>query len=192
MNTTLLNPFKELREAHSITLELMAKKIGITKQALIRLEQGTYVDPLPAAAQYCSSAFPVTEFELINQYAQYQTAKRNMHTRYFGDLIPKLELTLVSDIHPMRALRGSVNPTQVAKDLCIPQATLTYFERNVVQQKSVPKVVLNVLYEIGYTDKEITAFMEAYATYRKHVIRSRADAGKRVTYGYVSTRARPA
>jgi len=174
------NPFKQLRESHNFTLELMAAKVGITKQALIRLEQGTFVEPLPTALQYYSSAFPVTEYELINQYEAYQTSQRTKAHRYFGDF-----KDFHSEIHPMRLLRGTKNPTQVAKDLCIPQATLTYFERNVVQQKSVPKVILNVLNQIGYTDAEIGYFMEAYEVYRQRTVAKRVEQGKRVNYGYV-------
>lgn len=183
MTTPSLNPFRDLRESHNITLELMAKKAGISKQALIRLEQGCYVDPLPTALNYYASAFPITEYQLGLDYAAYQEFKRALATRYFGDFISKLDAD-ANVTHPMRVLRGSRNPTQVAKDLCIPPATLTYFERNVVQQKSVPKVIVNVLKEIGYYDSEIITFCTAYRYYRERTIRSRVDAGKRVTYGY--------
>lgn len=179
MDNAPLNPFKELRESNNITLELMAAKVQISKQALIRLEQGCYTDPLPTALQYYSSAFPVSEYELVTQYADYQTTKRNKAHRYFGDIGD-----YHSNVHPMRLLRKSINPTQVAKDLCIPPATLQYFERNVIQQKSVPKVILNVLFEIGYTDVEITCFMEAYHVYRSWLINHRRLQGKRVDYGY--------
>lgn len=184
-----VNPFKELRETHNDTLEHFAKRIGISKQALIRLEQGTYVAPLPAALQFCASAFTVTEYDLLNQYEAFQTANRLQHHRWFGDLIEKFEYVESKhpevSYHPMRLLRGTINPTQVAKGLCIPQATLTYFERNVVQQKSVPKVILNVLFEIGYTDAEITYFIKKYDEYRQQLVTKRTESGKRVDYGYV-------
>lgn len=186
--TTPTNPFKLLRESHDFTVELMAKKIGISKQALIRLEQACYVEPLPSALNYCASAFPVSEYQLTIDYEAFQQLKRQKAHRYFGDIQEKLSLAYSTATHPMRVLRGSTNPTQVAKDLCIPPATLTYFERNVVQQKSVPKVIINVLHEIGYTSAEIDALIEGYDSYRKQLVRARADAGKRVTYGYVRTR----
>lgn len=180
MTTPTLNPFKELRETHNFTVELMAAKIGITKQALIRLEQGTYAEPLPTALTYCASAFPISEYELTLRYEAYQIAQRQKNRRYFGDF-----KDFHSEVHPMRLLRGTTNPTQVAKDLCIPQATLTYFERNVVQQKSVPKVIVNVMHEIGYSDAEISYFKEAYEVYRQRLVAKRTEQGKRVDYGYV-------
>lgn len=184
--TTPQNPFKELRESHDLTVELMAKKMGISKQALIRLEQGCYVEPLPTALNYCASAFPVTEYQLTVDYEAYQKLKRQSAHRYFGPIVTKLSGAHV--IHPMRVLRGTINPTQVAKDLCIPPSTLTYFERNVIQQKSVPKVILNVLHEIGYKDHEIETLIMAYDCFRTSVRENRIRDGKRVDYGYASKR----
>lgn len=182
------NPFRSLRLMEDETLNSLAQKIGVSKQALIRLEQGTYSDPLPAVLNFYSQNYHRSEHELCVAYAAYQQDKRSNHERYFGDIRPLLQVEVtvenLSQSHPLRLLRGSRSLTQIAKDLCIPQATLTYFERNVVQQKSVPKILCQVLREIGHYSSEVQALVVAYEHYRWAVIEFRESAGKRVTYGY--------
>ncbi len=192
MNSTPVNPFRALRLENDESLVILAKKIPISKQALIRLEQGTYSDPLPSVLNYYSSNYHRSEHELSLAYANFQAHTRSKHERYFGDVRDLLsdEVTVenLSASHPFRLLRKSRSCTQVAKDLCIPQATLTYFERNVVQQKSVPKVLTAVMQEIGHYASEVQALIEAYGEYRLHVITYRESNGLRVDYGYQSVR----
>ncbi len=186
------NPFRSLRLENDETLQALTQKIGVSKQALIRLEQGTYADPLPVVLNYYSHNYHLSEHELGLRYAAYQKNQRSNHERYFGDVRLKLEPTPtpenLSQSHPLRLLRGNLSLTQVAKDLCIPQATLTYFERNVVQQKSVPKVLCQVLREVGHYASEVQALHVAYINYRVAIITDRESNGKRVAYGYQPVR----
>lgn len=184
-----LNPFKDLRAQSDLTLEHLAHNIGISKQALIRLEQGTFSDPLPTALNYFATNFHLSELELIQRYEAYQHAQREAHERYFGDVRLRLNDADVL-MHPLRILRGKRTPTQVSKDLCIPQATLVYFERNVVQQKSVPKMLTKVMREIGHYKSEVDAFIVSYEFHRNVVITQRESEGKRITYGYQSRQSR--
>ncbi len=182
------NPFKRIRLEEDLTIVELAKRTGITKQALIRLEQGTFPEALPTALQYFSANFHLSELELHNEYKAYQHSVRASHPRYFGDVRTKLESPLdpenITQSHPLRLLRGPVSPTVVAKDLCIPQATLVYFERNVIQQKSVPKILITVMREVGHFKSETDALIASYDLYRKALVTYRESNGLRTQYGY--------
>lgn len=177
-----INPFKEARESildsytgRSISHHELAKKIGVTKLSLIRLEQGTFVDPLPNVLQWLVDQ-GFNELALTDGYYGFQYRMRLHHLLYFGT---DLEFELSSETHPFEQLRNGViigagpsarigvNPTQCAKDLCLPQATISHFETKYRQQKSVPKSIINVMPIIGYTDEQITSWINSYEDWRK-------------------------
>lgn len=166
-----INPFRSIRLSNDLGLQELADKIGVSKQALIRLEQGTYDKPLPKVFAYFVESFVTSELQLMDAYEGYQTKQRLRHFRYFGELD-----NFDSRFHPLRQLRHriDVTPTEVAKALCLPQATLTYFERKPVQQKSVPRGLINVLNEIGYRNYEVAEFKKAYAAFRERLINERS------------------
>ena len=172
------NPFHSLRVRANLTQSAFAMECDVSKQALIRLEQGTFNGPLPRVVDYRVSYLGYNELQLVEEYEEFQALMRKRHTRYFGNITDLLvrhqnSSSPIYTMHPMRILRGRINPTEVAKALCIPQATLVYFERRVVQQKSVPKLLVQVLDSIGYRRKEIETFELAYATYRNDVVAGR-------------------
>lgn len=171
-----INPFKEARESildsytgRSISHHELGKKIGVTKLSLIRLEQGTFVDPLPNVLEYLVGQ-GFNELALTDGYYGFQYQMRLRNVLYFG---PYLEFDLSSETHPFEQLRNcsyngaGANPTQCAKDLCLPQATISHFETKYRQQKSVPKSIINVMPIIGYTDEQITSWINAYDDWRK-------------------------
>jgi plasmid maintenance system antidote protein VapI len=106
-----------------------------------------------------------SELVLVEQYEEYQRLMRERHRLYFG---LDLEVEAGKDEHPFRQLRSriDVTPTEVAKSLCIPQATIVHFEKHVKQQQSVPKCILNVLHEIGYKHEQIINFQNEYKLFR--------------------------
>lgn len=163
------NPLREVRLQESLGLQEMADLIGISKQALIRLEQGTYDTILPVVLEYYRDNFHLSELALMDGYESFQEKQRARHFHYFGPTLVPEALNIRE--HPLRILRRLINvtPTEVAKDLCLPHATLTYFERKAKQQKSVPKSLINVLHEIGYSTSQINEFHRAYDKYREYV-----------------------
>ena len=163
-----VNYLKTVREEADMTLEAMSRKCGISKHALIRLEQGTYERILPSVLEVYVRDYVNSELTLVDEYEAYQSAMRERHHLYFGlDLITDPSLPL----HPFRQLRNrlEVTPTEVAKALCIPQATIVHWEKHVRQQQSIPKCVANVLNEIGYKHEQILGLVEAYNVYRSQV-----------------------
>lgn len=158
------NFLKELRESLSYTVQGAADEMGISKQALIRLEQGTFEHILPRALNWYLIKFGVSELTLTDSYEEFQNKTRQRSGRLLGDL----NVPLDTPEHPLRYLRRlhDINPTELAKALCIPQATIVYFERKPKLQKSVPKCLVNALLQCGYRNYEVDNFKASYTIYR--------------------------
>lgn len=167
------NPFKEARESiidsntgRSISHAVLAKRMGVTKLSLIRLEQGTFNDPLPTVLNYYTS-HGFNYLYLTDGYITYQYQMRMRNFLYFG---PDLECDPLSALHPLAQLRGTRNHMHVAKSLCLPQSTIARFEKDVRAQQTVPKTIINVLPVIGYTDEQIHSFLTCYKQWRSRVL----------------------
>lgn len=179
------NPFKEARESiidpvtkRSISHHQLARKMGVTKLSLIRLEQGMFTEPLPTVLKYLIN-HGFNELALTDGYYNFQHHMRVANAYYFG---PHLEFDITSVIHPMGQLRHNrgVNPTECAKALCLPQSTLVYFETKYRRQQSVPKCVINVLPVLGYSDDQISSFLKDYKDWRNRALgKNVVDFGER-------------
>jgi hypothetical protein len=127
------------------------------------------------------------EHELEAAYQDFQHRTRYANAYIFGEHLPrKLEYRVyeASNLeHPFRTIRGTYNPTEVAKAICVPQATITYFEQKSIQQKSVPKALVEALLMAGYNHTDVGGLVEAYNNYRT------VKQGGQVTlpYGYGET-----
>lgn len=160
------NPFALLRKAQNLTFDQLAAKAYVSKQALIRLEQGCFTDPLPSMMDYYL-ARGESELQLRDGYIAFQEAQRKAHSKLFGD---NLSCDWDSPTHPFRQLRNQryLNPTEVAKALCIPQATILHFERKWKFQQTVPKQLKVALHQADYMQRDIEQFCEGYKTWREN------------------------
>lgn len=167
------NPFKDLRLRVGISQYELARRIKITKHAILRLEQGMYESPLPTVVTYWLDTIPgLSRSQLLNQYEQFQIATREKNGRFLGDF----DFTnLHTSQHPLTWLRErcrpALNVTQVAKALCISQPIVYYFERKAINQKTIPEQVVNALLDCGYSSDELTSFENAYAIYRHQFLK---------------------
>jgi DNA-binding XRE family transcriptional regulator len=173
--TQPINPFKAIRESikdpttgRHISHAALAKRIGCTKLSLIRLEQGTFNDPLPTVLDYFIKQ-GYNYLSLTDGYINFQHQTRLQNCYLFGT---SLTIDVSSPDHPFKQLYTRVhsNPTEVSKRLCIPQATLSKFERDPRGQQSVPKTLINVLPVIGYTDEQISQFLYDYKDWRNRYL----------------------
>lgn len=175
------NPFRNIRINAQLTQALLAKRAGVSKHAVLRLEQGMFPDPLPKLLNYYVDTFNVSRTSLLREYAKFQIRQRERAGLLLGDIEHKLFewANGVDDgqTHPLVYLRLScrpvLNPTELAKRLCISQTVVTYFEKNAISQKTVPYQLLLALSQAGYGDDDLLALESAYATYRVMVIDSR-------------------
>lgn len=165
-----INPFTQIRLNQDDTVQGFADKVGVSKQAVIRLEQGTFNEPLPNVVDYCVNILGVNWSGLMGDYEEFQKLQRSRYPRLFGHF----PISWTPDIHPMRILRlknpiVELTPTEVAKALCFSQATLVHWERHPRLQQSVPKQFCEILNEIGYTAEEVRSLQTAYRWYRDYL-----------------------
>lgn len=164
-----VNVFKQLRQDREWSHDQLARRILISKQALIRLEQGTWAQPLPTVVDYWVKNHGVNELMILDAYEFFRSQMRVRYRKLFGD---QLVIMTAADLHPFRQLRDpcNLNPSEIAKMLCIPQATIQYFERKWKQQKTVPKELSKALHDIGYTNAQISRFESDYTDWRRSML----------------------
>lgn len=172
-----MNPFRKLRLGHDYKLSEFCKTVHVMRSAMIRLEHGTYANPLPSVTEWwvyshgecikCAH-LELTELKLANAYEDFQLNQRQQHLMYFGRTRHLHDIyDLNSDVHPFRQIRGDKGVTQVSRDLCLPLDTLQFFEKRWVRQQSVPKLLCTVLNYIGYSNLEINQFKADYKAWRQ-------------------------
>ncbi len=153
--------FKTLRLQHNYTLEALAKELRVSKLVLIRLEQGTFSRPITVVMDHWVDNYGVNYKSILDAYDSYRSNQRTSNPRCCGDL----RADPSNDVHPLRQLRND-GPTALSKLLCVPQATLQYFEKKWKRQQSVPKELIAALLENGYKGSEIRHFQETYVIWR--------------------------
>lgn len=168
-NVNPINPFRTLRNRLGISQYELARRAGITKHAILRLEQGCYDTPLPSILEYFVSQDPhLSRVTLMDEYAEFQYQTRVNNHGLFGDHFSQVLEHCPVGTHPFTFLRTvhHLNPTQVAKLLCIQQSTVVYFERNAIRQHTVPKVLIKALHDADYSSMDTDALESAYNSYR--------------------------
>lgn len=159
-----VNPFKAARIELDLTMAELSKLTNVTKQSIVRLEQGTFVYPLDAVSQYFTDQ-GYSYLSLRDAYIDFQTKQRKRHFRMFDNFVAKLS-KCPNNEHPFRYIRQPFTPTYVAKALCISQASIEHFENRVARQSIVPQALQDVLNEIGYGRSEIGVLNACYEAYR--------------------------
>lgn len=173
------NIFRSLRQASGLSHDLLAKRCGVSKRALIFLEQGLYEQPLPRVVEFWldeggsllgvrNSGIHISELSLVHGYEQFQEDTRNANRLLFGANFPDLSYGPGS-LHPFTNLRLLINESGVgvARRLCVPQSTLNLWERRWRTQKSVPKHFQTALLAIGYSRFEVKRFVDGYIQWRE-------------------------
>lgn len=176
MSSTPVNPFKDIRQRANLSQYELARRAGVTKHAILRLEQGMFNDPLPTLVGYYTSTFNVSRTSLVQQYAAFQIATRENNARLLGDFpindpdTPSLPV----GVHPLTYLRerAGFNPTSLAKALCLSQSTIGYFEKRPINQHSVPEQLIHALHDADYSSQETDWLEEAYQKYRDELVKS--------------------
>lgn len=173
MSSIPLNPFKDIRLRANLSQYEVARRSGVTKHAVLRLEQGMYADPLPTLVDYFVSNYPITQSQLLQDYEDFQVATRESNTRLLGDF-DDLEIACPVGEHPLTYLRERMgyNPTQLAKMLCLSQTVISYFEKRSIHQHSVPEQLINALHDADYTEQETKVLENCYETYRLRLVKT--------------------
>jgi transcriptional regulator with XRE-family HTH domain len=175
MSTSDHNPFRELRTRQGISQYELARRAGISKHAILRLEQGCYAEPLPSVLEYFLKYFDIPQYKLLEQYREFQYNIRFSNALLLGDSLTERLLSCPVGLHPLTYLREGVglNPTQLAKALCISQSTIVYFEKSSIHQKTVPNQLMGALHDAEYTMEDTDSLVLRYHEYRKWLTASK-------------------
>ena len=169
LGNSLVNPFKALRLKQGISQYELARRLKISKHAVLRLEQGMYPNPLPTVVDYFVDVakLNVSRPQLLEAYTEFQIRTREANARLLGD-IPDVLTGCAVGVHPLTFLRLSqgLNATELAKRLCIAQNVVHYFEKRSIHQQTVPDQLIEALHDADYSEQETDALVNAYAKYR--------------------------
>jgi DNA-binding XRE family transcriptional regulator len=167
------NPFRRFRTELGLSQKDFAKKCGVSKHAVLRLEQGMYDRPLPAVMQYIVENSDLSYYALVADYEDFQKAVSSESELIFGPMALNL-MNCPRGTHPLTFLRNKYgyNQTSLAKALCISQTVVNNFEAKYVTQHTVPRQLLDALRDNGYKHSALVALEEWYEAYRNHKVRS--------------------
>lgn len=167
------NPFRKLRISEGISQYDLAKRTGLSKHAILRLEQGCFAEPLPTVIQYFTDGMghlsrPVSKTYLLEAYRDFQYAVRKSNAGCLGHNLMLILPTCPVGIHPLTYLREGhgINPTALSKLLCISQSTVVYFEKRSLNQATVPAQLISALHDAEYTEEETDLLISKYSDYR--------------------------
>lgn len=153
------SPVKSLRG--DLLQERFAKRIGISRIALLRLEQGTLPDPSLKLIPYLPDGLPWESF--VEDYHAYQVSKRQAN---YGILNPDFEFT--SSCHPFEEwLDASTadNLTQCCVALCL-HLPIMYRWVNGPHPALPPDGLLDALADAGYSQQLISDLVLSYAEWK--------------------------
>ncbi len=165
-----INPFRVLRMGKALTLTNLAVLCNLSKQTLIRAEQGLFDEPPVKLMEYWLK-HGENELDLRDRYHDFQLSVRSRHARLFGNSLGKVGHES-GDLHPLEWLLTQwvagqpMNLMECAKLLCVSQPLLNNWIKN-PRQLTVPKPLQSALLQNGYSRREIKVFVGAYDTYRK-------------------------
>lgn len=188
-----INYLTTLRQELNLSHDKFGSPLGLTKHAIIRLEQGT-VARIPDCIVDFWSDRGINEHYLEGTYESFRQATRQHYQFLFGEDLEVL--TIKGSVHPLKQLRApnrdvrfgvtsstpnsstpvgksplSLSIMQVAKMMAIPQSPLQYWETRWRLQKSVPKSFAEALVDMGYKSSAINHFIEQYSQWRENAKR---------------------
>lgn len=165
------NPFRKFRTELGISQTEFGKLCGVSKHAILRLEQGAYDRPLPAVMDYILSVSDILPYTLVDDYHDYQKAVRQQDPLIFGNMALNL-MNKPRRQHPLTYLRNlqNLNQTELAKQLCISQTVINNFELKYMTQHTVPKQLLQALEDNGYHHSALQALEDWYEAYRNTML----------------------
>lgn len=173
MATTPDNPFRKLRLQEGISQYDLSRRVGLSKHAILRLEQGCFAEPLPSVINYFTDSHtksrkPVSRGYLIDAYREFQYYTRQSNAGCLGHNLMLILPTCPVGIHPLTYLREGhgINPTALSKLLCISQSTVVYFEKRSLNQATVPAQLVTALHDAEYSEEETDLLSLKYQEYR--------------------------
>jgi transcriptional regulator with XRE-family HTH domain len=164
---TTKNPLKETRERLNLTIDQVAYRASLSKQFIIKAEQGVYSDPSETLMAYYGS---LTDLDVIVIQQQYYAFQRETRKANYGRLIEPWTFTLTSENdHPFiswRELSGVGSAAGICKLFCVHPAVLNKFEKRSYLLAGCPEQLTAALLESGYKPETLDALESAYVQYK--------------------------
>jgi DNA-binding XRE family transcriptional regulator len=170
------NPFVALRHELGQTQETTARLAGVSRNFVIRCEQGIYTNPVNKLSKFLlSKTDPQTDLAFANSYYRYQTEVREdsyeaavlPHQYPFSDY--RASLMSPGWEHPLAFwIRGSLTRpslTAVCLAFCVPQSVMWKWTKTPHLVNSVPSQFLLALEEAGYSLTSRDNLEQAYDDY---------------------------
>jgi DNA-binding XRE family transcriptional regulator len=155
------SPVADLRG--QLTQEQFAHRLGMSRIALLRFEQGLIPDPSLKLKNFLPPTMPWESF--VEDYHAYQESKRKSN---YGILTDE-PVDYSIDEHPFitwrEASNGNLTHTQVCTALCLHLPVMHRFV-NGPHPQLVPDLLLDALVDAGYPPEVVSDFVLAYSHWR--------------------------
>jgi transcriptional regulator with XRE-family HTH domain len=147
----LANPIVQARIEVAISANVLARRLGFSKQYLSRVEQGTYSSLNPALLRWAANALNWSPDKVVQRYVQFQKATR----RATIDRIEPAPLMRYSSdpgnvIFERWRAGYWLSPTAFATEFCIHPDLIQKYEEGIT--KTMPKQLKAALIENGMLD----------------------------------------
>lgn len=168
-----VNPLKELRTRHHLTMEQVAEHAGVSRQYIIRAEQGVFsAMPNSVADALLDLVDADVDYkELDVRYLEWQRSRRK---ESYGSLIIGFDFHSHSEasgpLHPFTHWRhhsGIPARITVPKLFCVHPALIFKFEEQPWLCTSPPSELLVGLRDSGYSNVDISNLSSAYTMFRR-------------------------
>lgn len=162
--TDLRNPLKELRGAAGLTMERVCRGTQVSKQYLIKQEQGCYNEPSEVLLDFYSGYSELDVNEVKQRYYAFQRSVRKAN---YGRLIEPWKF--IVDYHPFinwYTLSGIPSASSVCRIFCLhPSVMHRFFNRsNLINE--VPSQLTAALLESGYKPETLQALQDAFTDFK--------------------------
>lgn len=157
------NPLKEHRLKAGFTIGRLAARVEVSKQFIIRAEQGCYTTaPEPLVEFWCERE-DVLASDIEREYFNFQHWKRKQS---FGKLIEPWSFPEIGR-HPFilwREYSGIKSEAAVCVLFCLHPAVMYKFEKG--KMTDVPEMLTAALLESGYSAETVNKLEVAYEKWR--------------------------
>lgn len=166
-----MNPLKQERVSRNLTIDQVASQSGISRIAVIRNEQGCYVDPSPTLCNFYGydGTFLTT---LLQAYRNFQQHQRTLNFGQLSETYLKTA-TLVESFptsNPITQWRevSNLSKAKVSTLFCIHPDILPRLElRSHLVPHEFPKQFMQALIESGYEEIQLVVLQSKYQVWRK-------------------------
>lgn len=165
------NPLKTTRRLYGLTQTEVAELAGIGKNAVMRYEQGLYVEPSMKIINVLA-AYGTPQSDLVEDYKDWRDYHQKSARRYINPL-PNLEVK--PNEHPFTTWRKTVTRRAVGKEsamsfcilLAVHNAVVLNYEK--AGHKHIPNLLWNALANAGVSEPYLQNLDDLGAIYYERV-----------------------